>query len=308
MKLIIDSREHDLYDKCETKIMCQSKPDFVVLSKDTLALGDILIQTDDGKDVLLIERKSFRDLLASVKDGRYKEQSYRLTHSSGFPPHSIIYLLEGMFSQISQGETKTVYSCMTSLQYFKGFSIHRTSTLDETANWLLYITDKIERDFQKGRVPYYLTSPYLDSTRSKTTEEYEGLNPFVNTEPDIVTETESREPETTTNYCSVVKKVKKDNITPENIGEIILCQIPGISSITAIAIMQRFRNFPHLIEELRENPHCIDNISCESNGKTRKINKKSIENIRTYLTSPTHTNSTIEMPIDNTIIDTDNHV
>jgi|TARA_B110000093_G_scaffold179016_1_gene218471 ERCC4-type nuclease len=297
MKLIIDNREHDLFEKCELKIMSQSKPDYVVLSKEVLTLGDILIQTDDGKDVLLIERKSFRDLLASVKDGRYKEQSYRLTHSSGFPPHSIIYLLEGMFSQISSSETKLVYSCMTSLQYFKGFSVHRTSTLDETANWLLYLTDKIEREFQRGRIPYYLTSPYIDSTQPRQTEDYEGLNPFVNN----LSQIDNREPEQQTNYCSVVKKVKKDNITPNNIGEIILCQIPGISSITAVAIMQQFNNFPHLIEQLKENPQCIDNITYDSNGKTRKVNKKSIENIRIFLTSSSVTEPTTEVT-DNNII------
>ena len=31
-------------------------------------------------------------------------------------------------------------------------------------------------------------------------------------------------------YTNVVHKVKKKNITPENIGEIILSQIPGIST------------------------------------------------------------------------------
>ena len=51
-------------------------------------------------------------------------------------------------------------------------------------------------------------------------------------------------------YCNVVKKVKKDNVTPGNIGEIILCQIPGISSITAIAIMKHFDNFPDFINKI----------------------------------------------------------
>jgi 5'-3' exonuclease len=81
-----------------------------------------------------------------------------------------------------------------------------------------------------------------------------------------------------------VKKVKKDNITPENIGEIILCQIPGISSVTAIAIMKQFGTFPKLIDELKNNPQCLDGIAGESsNGKLRKINKSSIENIRKFL-------------------------
>ena len=46
-------------------------------------------------------------------------------------------------------------------------------------------------------------------------------------------------------YSSVVKKVKKDNITADNIGEIMLCQIPGISSTTAGAIMTHFDGSLH---------------------------------------------------------------
>ena len=68
-----------------------------------------------------------------------------------------------------------------------------------------------------------------------------------------------------------------------NIGEIILCQIPGISSVTAMAIMKHFNTFPKFIEELQKNSQCIENLTIESNGKFRKINKTSIENIRKYL-------------------------
>ena len=38
-----------------------------------------------------------------------------------------------------------------------------------------------------------------------------------------------------------IKKVKKENITEDNIGEIMLCQIPGISSVTSLAIMEKFK-------------------------------------------------------------------
>ena len=100
MKLILDERERELYDECYSIQCSQPTPSYVVLSKEVLALGDAIIRTDDDKDILLIERKSFSDLLASIKDGRYEEQSYRLMHSSGYPLHSIVYILEGMFSQV----------------------------------------------------------------------------------------------------------------------------------------------------------------------------------------------------------------
>ena len=86
------------------------------------------------------------------------------------------------------------------------------------------------------------------------------------------------------NYVNFVKKVKKDNITPENIGEIILSQIPGISSVTAIAIMKTHGTFPMLIDALRENPNCLDNtVAVVAGGKQRKISKTCIANIKLYL-------------------------
>jgi ERCC4-type nuclease len=85
-------------------------------------------------------------------------------------------------------------------------------------------------------------------------------------------------------YCNVVKKVKKDNITPENIGEIMLCQIPGISSTSAIAIMNKFKTIQNLIINLRENDKCLQDISySNSKGQQRKVNKTVISNIIKFL-------------------------
>jgi ERCC4-type nuclease len=306
MKVVVDERETDLYDKLYVAMCAQTQAGCVDLSKEVLPIGDVLIQTNEGKDVLIIERKTFADLLSSIKDGRYEEQSYRLLNSSGFPPHSVFYLLEGMFSQLRTGiETKIIYSAMTSLQFFKGFSVHRAATTKESADWILHMAEKIGREFSKGRIPYYLTNAYLGNLNKSTngedtTRPQNVLYPFSNRQSETVnmneaggatelggaTEPVSSTEPTSSNYCTVVKKVKKDNVTPENIGEIILCQIPGISSVTAMAIMKEYKTFPFLIEELQRNPQCIENLTIETNGKTRKINKSSLENIRKYLLQP----------------------
>jgi ERCC4-type nuclease len=270
MKIIIDEREHSLYEKC-ISMLTQYKN--IVLSKEVLPLGDILFKTNENMDILLIERKSFPDLLSSIKDGRYEEQSYRLLNSSGLLPHSIFYLLEGMFSQLyNPNDKKIILSSMTSLQYFKGFSMIRTSSVNETAEIILSMADKIERDLQKGKQPYFLSEAYRQNNTIENLENTMDVSNNI-TNPTI----------TSSQYCSVVKKVKKDNITPENIGEIILCQIPGISYTTAIAIMKKFNGFPHFINELTKNPQCIENITTESNGKIRKISKSCLDNIRRFL-------------------------
>uniref|UniRef100_A0A6C0DDN2 ERCC4 domain-containing protein n=1 Tax=viral metagenome TaxID=1070528 RepID=A0A6C0DDN2_9ZZZZ len=268
MKIIIDEREHSLYEKC---ILLSNQYKNVVLSREVLPLGDIYFKTNDDQDILLIERKSFSDLLSSIKDGRYEEQSYRLLNSSELPPHSIFYLLEGMFSQLyNPNDKKIILSSMTSLQYFKGFSLIRTSSTNETAEFILAMADKIDRDLLKGKQSYY-------KSQNNTIENLENTIDLSNNINAINTTI------TSSQYCSVVKKVKKDNITPENIGEIILCQIPGISSTTAMAIMKNFNGFSQFIDELKKNPQCIENITTESNGKTRKISKSCLDNIRRFL-------------------------
>ena len=271
MKIIIDERETALYEKCHSII--QGNVTSIQLSKQVLNLGDILIKTDEDKDVLLVERKSLSDLLSSINDGRYEEQSYRLLHSSGYPSHSIIYMIEGMFSQLrTLIEKKTVLSAITSLNFFKGFSVLRTCSIQETAENIVWMAEKIDRDFSKGKTPYYLHRPIDNIIIDNNENGGETGN--------ILTQGSQNTPN---NYCTVVKKVKKDNVTPENIGEIILCQIPGISSVTAIAIMKHFNSFLHLITELQNNPGCLENITIENNGKIRKINKSSIQNIQSFL-------------------------
>ena len=275
MKIIIDEREKQLYETCYSILLGKSTASHIILSKEVLPLGDILLRTDDDKDVLLIERKTFSDLFASIKDGRYEEQSYRLLHSSQIMPHSIIYLIEGVLSQLHTPlEKKVLYSTMTSLNYFKGFSVHRSSAVRERAVWLLQMGEKIEKNFQKNKLPYYLTDPFLNHFRSKQRD---------SSNNDIEITEENQIQTSSADYCRVVKKVKKDNINTENFGQIILCQIPGISSTTALAIMKNYSTFPDFIQKLQENPNCLDDVVYETNGKTRKISKSCIANIKNFL-------------------------
>jgi ERCC4-type nuclease len=298
MLIIIDKREHTLYEKCRELLAHQTFVFKLVLAQRELPIGDILFQNqDDDQDVLLIERKTFPDLLSSIKDGRYEEQSHRLLNSSELPPHSIIYLLEGMFSQVYNPKDKQmIYSAMTTLNYFKGFSVYRVSGTQEAAEWILFTAAKLEKELERKKSPYYYTAPFLNMYRKIQEKSPHFMPQYAQRPPLYVEPSQCNAPENVQvpventiveqppNYCNFVKKVKKDNVTPENIGEIILCQIPGISSVTAITIMKQYGTFPKLIDALKQNPLCLDGISCESsNGKSRKISKSSIENIRKFL-------------------------
>ena len=63
----------------------------------------------------------------------------------------------------------------------------------------------------------------------------------------------------------------------------MLCQIPGISSNIAKAILQNYDNFPLFLKQIQENPSLLDGITITSNGKIRKISKTIIENLKCYL-------------------------
>ena len=85
-------------------------------------------------------------------------------------------------------------------------------------------------------------------------------------------------------YSEVVKKEKKKNITPENIGEIILSQIPGVSSHTSQIIMNKYGSLYNLLCDLDVNQKCLDQLSYTTDkGITRRISKTSIRNIVQYL-------------------------
>jgi len=277
MHIIVDERERDLYDKIDAIVNFSGNNTTIQLSREVLPLGDILLRTDGQRNVVLIERKSFSDLLASIKDGRYEEQSYRLIHTGEYSPHNIIYMIEGMFSQVrTPMEKRIILSAMTSLNHFKGFSVFRTCSLNETAESIVWMAEKMEKEFQRGKRAAYTLGNSLES--SPLTES----SPISN---EIVSEGggEPQPQPSSANYCTVVKKVKKDNVTPENIGEIILCQIPGISSVTAMAIMKQYGTFAKLMDEIHFNPTSLENIVCENGGKTRKISKTCVKNVIDYL-------------------------
>ena len=85
-------------------------------------------------------------------------------------------------------------------------------------------------------------------------------------------------------YCEVMKKQKKDNITTENIGEIMLSCIPGVSSKSAITIMKEYKTVKNLINNLQENEGCLDGMKMiTENGMSRKISKSCIENIKKFV-------------------------
>jgi ERCC4-type nuclease len=273
MLIKIDTREHELFKRCEATISAVPKFSAIKLVSETLPLGDIIIN-DGTDDCIIIERKTLNDLSASIKDGRYEEQSYRL---NGIPHHNhnIVYLIEGDMQRFNSFKERidkqTMYSAMFSINYFKGFSVMRSNTIDETATMVCNMVYKVVSGLKAGKKGYY--SNFLKEAKEETKEE----------EKDEETKDDSKEAKEK-DYCTVVKKVKKDNITTDNIGEIMLCQIPSISSTTALAILSQFKTLPNLIKSIQEDETCLNAIcTTDANGKSRKISKTAIASIIKFL-------------------------
>ena len=293
MLLKIDIREKKLISLINE---ANSVYNFTVRTEN-LVLGDVIICDDNEKELLLIERKSLADLAASIKDGRYSEQSHRLNGYS-LHNHNIIYLIEGNLSLFGSNyhsnynrnqriNRKSLQSSMLTLLYYKGFSVLRTMSIQETSEMILQMCDKIGREKSK-KSPFYSLqnteqnlsiSGNMMNLTSNSNNDNQTVNEKI-TELDLVLHPKPSEKR----YCEVVKKVKKENITLDNIGEIMLSQIPGVSNAGAIAIMRKYCSIDNLIDCLRENPKCLDDIKTKNaKGGERRISKTCVQNIIRYL-------------------------
>jgi ERCC4-type nuclease len=293
----IDIRETSVLQHIQKQIQSHASFQKLAVQSENLPLGDIVLcihENNTFHEKIIIERKSVMDLLSSIKDGRYDEQSYRLNGLETFHNHNVVYLIEGDINRarISATEKTMIYSAMFSLNYFKGFSVFRSFSMEETAHIICNMAYKMQKEFEKcEKIPYYQTPIImLDKQEINNQEINEEINEEINNQEikeEEINNQEIKEEEqerVKQKYVEVVKKVKKENITPHNIGEIMLCQIPGISSVSAQAIMARHGTLFHLMKELEKNPHCLHEITyISAKGQNKKINNVAIQGITHYL-------------------------
>ena len=250
MLIKLDYRETDLQVACVQLLSKHFKSELTI-KNENLPLGDIILYDEKTeKELVIIERKTLKDLAASIRDGRYAEQGFRLNECN-MHNHNVIYLIEGDLQRYVPYKTnvdkKALISSMVSINYFKGFSLHRTLDIQESAEWIIQMADKLARTDKDS---YY--------TGGKETQNVQ--------------------------YSEVSKRVKKDNITPKNIGEIMLSQIPGVSINTARVIISEFKTVKNLILELEKNNNVLKDLTIETKtGSKRKLSKTSIINIYNFL-------------------------
>ena len=65
--------------------------------------------------------------------------------------------------------------------------------------------------------------------------------------------------------------------------EIALCQIPGISSISAASIVLKFKTLENLIKSLKDDPDCLKGICTKSAAGERKLSSAVVASIHKYI-------------------------
>ena len=248
------------------------------LRSESLPVGDVILSSSDGEtDYIIFERKSLQDLAASIRDGRYKEQSHRLQALPHVHNHNVVYIVEGDFARYNERFSKigkkALYSAMCSLNYYKGFSVVRTMSIMETHELIHHYADKLAASPAPYGHYYSVKAPQPDQSAADQPDQSAADQP---------------DQSEAVSYCSVlkVKQVKCENITPQNIGEIMLCNIPGVSSKTAAAIVKKYPTLRVLMESLKTcgSGDCLNDIQMESeSGQPRKLSKKCIQNIYNFL-------------------------
>lgn len=128
MRVLVDSRESALLQNLGEEC-----------TKAYLPLGDILFRGDEEDDnTLMVERKTWCDLWASIQDGRYREQRSRIQESGA----SALYLIEGSCTTLPEDAVDTCRRTLLRLQLAYKIPVVYTSSTQETVEWVRWFVKK----------------------------------------------------------------------------------------------------------------------------------------------------------------------
>lgn len=237
--LILDSREVKLIELIKSKLPNDFK---IPYSTENLQIGDIIIKhtLDNITYSLIIERKCVTDMIASIKDGRYKEQKIRLLAELANSPNTIItYLLEGSISELRLPQDKTMLNgSIISSTFRDKILIIRTYSLAETLDILIRLHDRFTKDITDFFTPNKNNTQIL--IQPIQTNQINSIQEQDTSVSNVVDGVNSL-------YLQSIKKCKKDNLTPVTWNHMCYMNIPGISSNIAIKIAEIYPKLKDLI-------------------------------------------------------------
>ena len=249
MKIIckIDTRERKLIQIITPLFENRYRDKYdIQLDICNLDLGDIVITDEYENTLMIIERKTLNDLLASIKDGRYKNQSQRL-NAINIENNSIVYLIEGnvMFPNITITQRDQILSSCFSLTHTKGFSLYKSTNLQESAEYILRVCYKFfKNETSKQETNSISTEKLIDFSENKV---------CLSNDTDKVNESNDEKKSSSCSLIDIKKMKKNKHINSENIHIMMLCQVPGISEKTGTMIVEQYKSSYDFISYIRDN-------------------------------------------------------
>jgi ERCC4-type nuclease len=134
MLLEIDNREKYLIEALKERE--------IVFEIVTLDVGDVRI-SHDNRTIVIIERKTISDLDQSIKDGRYRDQKYRMLDN--YDRKQIMYIIEG-FEYACYDRVKGAIINTLIRDDIKVFTL---DAVGDTASFINDIAKRVEKEPEK---------------------------------------------------------------------------------------------------------------------------------------------------------------
>jgi ERCC4-type nuclease len=190
-----------------------------------LPVGDVLIESSDGTQQVLLERKMLADLKSSIRDGRYRDQKARM---------------QAWSSEESQ-EISRISGYIVEIQHHRQGPIRVNSIPLSSARLFGPLADSsiiggIVNTSLRDGMPVFCVQDVTE-TAYLITDIQKRLDGGLRLRHQGTPKQQQQGPQTASIACKV-HIVRKDNIRPQDCLVRQLCQIPLISEKKALAIVQ----------------------------------------------------------------------
>lgn len=227
-----------------------------------LTVGDfqMIELTDVGQRLAaVIERKTWADLAASIRDGRAKEQLARMIEVAAAQRCEVFYIIEGKYNKKTCGLSfKNLIKALTNKITRDRIHVLPSGNLTETAETVRAICASVAE-----------FSPRLIGGQMIPEQNETKLPETSSSRPSRYTET---------------RKVTKASKSLENAPNLMLMNIPGLSAATADALVAHYGTIFTLCESLSTgNTTELENIMVQGRNKVRRIGPTLAAKIRDSL-------------------------
>jgi crossover junction endonuclease MUS81 len=228
IQLLLDTREDRMQD------MFRDRHPDIPFEVVPLEVGDVEVRHTDPEVRIIIERKTERDLSASLRDGRYHEQKARML--STVAPHQCLYLIENPHiptwspNRNAACKPSSYAGAILHTMFRDGIHVAITHGLSDTTDWIATIYKKCSDN------PHKMMGGERDASAA-----------YVD--------------------CARIKTKKIENVDPATCYLLQLGQIPGISTKLAKSIADVYPTLRSLLRAL-ETTHdshgekgCVEQLS-----------------------------------------------